>query len=92
MIINTIYGSITVVNCDKNQDKLAIVSKEKEVLMRIFGAQRIKSDEVNPDRFKVEMCKQEFAHTLIMLVKEIEYADFSLEMAEMEILKNRILA
>lgn len=92
MIINSLYGTISVVSGGLDQDKLRIKSSKKETLMRMFDEKRIGHYESVEYPYYVEMCKQEFAHTLIVLVKDINYPDFHAELGEMEIFKNKVFA
>lgn len=92
MIINSLYGTISVVSGGVDQDKLRINSSKKETLMRMFDEKRIGHYESVEFPYYVEMCKQEFAHTLIVLVKDINYPDFQVELSEKEIQKNKIFA
>ena len=92
MIINSLYGTISVVSGGLDQDKLRIKSPKKETLMRMFDEQRIGHYESIEFPYYVEMCKQEFAHTLIILVKDINYPDFDAEISDIEIFKNKVYA
>lgn len=92
MIINSLLGTFSVVSSVQNHDKLCIKSKSKEVLMRMFDEKRINNHESGDYNYSIEICKQEFAHTMIILIKEVNYPDFVQEMSDMEILRNRVMA
>lgn len=92
MIINSLFGTISVVSGGQDQDRLRIKSPKKETLMRMFDEKRITYYESADYPYYVEMCKQEFAHTLIVLIKDINYPDFHIELDEIEIFKNKIFA
>jgi hypothetical protein len=58
--------------------------------MRIFDEKRILQSENQKFGFYLVMCKQEFANTLIMLVKEINYGDFEKDTSDMNGSSERI--
>lgn len=72
MLISSVHGVFSVVISEQNSDKVEVRSNNKNSLARIFDAQRIKDREGN---FFVCISKQEFANTLIMMIKEIDYSD-----------------
>lgn len=92
MIITTIHGTFSIISNEKDQDKLIIRSKEKSSLTRIFDEKRIVQCEIEGFSFCVSLCKQEFAHILIMLVKEINYSDLDQYLSEAAVYVNRIMA
>lgn len=92
MIISTIHGTFSIISNEKDQDKLIIRSKEKSSLTRIFDEKRIIQYEKEGFSFCVSLCKQEFVHTLIMLVKEINYSDLDQYLSEASVNVNRIMA
>ncbi|EKB48995.1 hypothetical protein [Cecembia lonarensis] len=75
MIIKSIHGTFSICSSGKDADKLLVKSKDKESLTRIFDGQRIVQSEAEEESFFVSLCKQEFAHILILMVKEINYPD-----------------
>lgn len=92
MIITTIHGTFSIISNEKDQDQLIIRSKEKASLTRIFDEKRIIQCEKEGFSFCVSLCKQEFVHTLIMLVKEINYSDLDQYLSEASVNVNRIMA
>jgi hypothetical protein len=92
MIINSLLGTFSVVSSIQHHDKLCIKSKSKEVLMRMFDEKRINSYQSGDYNYFIEICKQEFAHTMIILIKEVNYPDFVQEMSDLEITRNRVMA
>jgi hypothetical protein len=92
MIINSLLGSFSVVSSVQNHDKLCIKSKSKEVLMRMFDEKRINNYESMDYNYSIEVCKQEFAHTMIILIKEVNYPDFVQEISDIEISRNKVMA
>jgi hypothetical protein len=76
MIITSLLGTFSINSSEKDHDKLIVRSKEKESLMRIFDSKRIIQCELDCSSYFVTLCKQEFAHSLIMMVKEVNYSDF----------------
>lgn len=92
MIINSLLGTFSVVSSVQNHNKLCIKSKSKEVLMRMFDEKRINNYRSDDYNYSIEICKQEFAHTMIILIKEVNYPDFVQEMSELEISRNQVMA
>lgn len=92
MIINSLQGTFSVVSSVQNQDRLCIKSKSKEVLMRMFDEKRINNYASGDYNYSIEICKQEFAHTMIILIKEVNYPDFIQEMSELEVSRNQVMA
>ncbi|MFD2200705.1 hypothetical protein [Shivajiella indica] len=85
MIITSLHGTFSINSCEKDQDKLIVRSKEKDSLMRIFDSKRIIQCEIDGSSYFVTLCKQEFAHSLIMLVKEVNYSDFNQLQSEIKL-------
>lgn len=92
MVITSLHGIFSIVLNEKNQDQLLVRAKKKDELMRIFDEKRICKSSVDGFEYCVQMCKQEFAHTLIMMIKEIDYADFDKILAEINISTDRAFA
>ncbi|TVP50860.1 MAG: hypothetical protein EA341_06690 [Mongoliibacter sp.] len=76
MLISSLHGVFSINMHDVDHEKLIIKSKNKEALQRIFDEKRIYAINQNKYKFCVSLCKQELAHILIMMIKEIDYADF----------------
>ncbi|GAB2633899.1 hypothetical protein [Belliella aquatica] len=92
MVITSLHGIFSIVINEKNQDQLLVRAKKKGELMRIFDEKRISECRVDGFDYCVKMCKQEFAHTIIMMIKEIDYADFDKLLAEVNIASDRAFA
>ncbi|MFD2034598.1 hypothetical protein ACFSKL_07350 [Belliella marina] len=92
MVITSLHGSFTVVINEENQDQILVRANNKEELMRIFDEKRISKCIDEQPEFCVQMCKQEFAHTLIMMIKEINYPDFNKMLLEIEKTTSKIFA
>lgn len=76
MLISSLHGVFSINMHDIDAEKLIIKSKNKEALQRIFDEKRIFTNNKDNYKFCVSLCKQELAHILIMMIKEIDYADF----------------
>lgn len=57
--------------------KLFIYSDSREELQRFFGSSVIDYSSRPDWKYCAVTCKQNFAHSLILIVKEIDYRDFS---------------
>jgi hypothetical protein len=57
----------------------------KESLMRFFDAKRIIPCEINGSSYFVTICKQEFAHSVILMIKEVNYSDFNQLKSEIDL-------
>ncbi len=77
MIIQTSTAQFLIKNCNTNVGCVTISSDSLEELNRFFGSLQItpSSDPCFPHA--VCACKQEFSNALILMVKEIDYSDFS---------------
>lgn len=58
----------------------------------MFDEKRIISNQSAEYEFFVELCKQEFAHTMISMIKEISYPEFDKELADLEIGREQVSA
>lgn len=92
MIIKTIHGTFSIYSSGKDSDKLVVKSKDKASLTRIFDEQRIIQSQSEEAGFFVKLCKQEFAHTLILMVKEVNYSDVDTIFAESNSNSDEVLA
>ncbi len=92
MWIRSIYGAISVVHAPQSHDHLFIKAKEKAELSRLFDEHRIMVDEGDQLKYCVSICKQEFADTLIKMIKEIDYTDFNLEILNLNAHFNNSMA
>lgn len=91
MVIRSLHGIFTIVTSEINQDQLLVKARNKQELMRIFDEKRIAECINDQKEFSVQMCKQEFAHTLIMMIKEINYSDFEKTLLEIEGFSKEVL-
>lgn len=77
MIIQTAAANFLIEKNDSKKGCVSIRSNSQEELNRFFGSLEIR---VTGDLFysyEVLACKQEFANAMIVMVKEIDYAEFS---------------
>lgn len=91
MIIHSLFGSFCVVSKSGKPDGLLLQSKSRIALNRIFDDMRIKANESSDYPFVVELCKQEFADTLIKLTKDISYENFDKEISELEVMSPKVV-
>lgn len=83
MIIHSLFGSFCVVANSDKTDGLLLQSNSKAALNRAFDDKRIKAIESVEYPFVVELCRQEFAHFLISMTKDISYVNFDREISEL---------
>ncbi|MDF2157034.1 hypothetical protein [Algoriphagus sp. CAU 1675] len=77
MIIQTSTASFLIQTCQDQKDCITIHSNSEIDLARYFGSLEINKSENHTLPFHVKSCKQEFSDALILMVKEIDYFDFS---------------
>lgn len=77
MIIQTSTANFLIEKCEANNSCVSIRSNSQEELFRFFGSLEIKIMDDLFYAFEVCACKQEFANALILMVKEIDYSEFS---------------
>lgn len=82
MIIKSIHGTFSINSTGQDQDKLLVKSNDKKSLLRIFDEKRVMHNHSDNSEYSVSLCKQEFAHTLILMVKEVNYSDFEKMISE----------
>ncbi|MBD8490830.1 hypothetical protein IFO69_18910 [Echinicola sp. CAU 1574] len=80
MLITSTNGFISVVNSNSDIDHLVVRAKHKGDLSRLFDERRIQPIEHEVFRFGISLCKQEFADTLIKMIKCIDYTNFETTM------------
>ncbi|TFV94294.1 hypothetical protein E4S40_09670 [Algoriphagus kandeliae] len=76
MLIQTRTARFLISNISEKQGVLLVQSDNKDEMERLFGSEEIKKVQGNPWPYEVSICKQELAHCLILLVKEIDYKEF----------------
>ncbi len=92
MVITSSHGIFSIVSSSNNPDKLIVSSKSKNALLQLFDEKRISTSEEKEFKFDVTICKQEFAHIMIMMIKEINYPDFALYLEEFDLSTARFFA
>ncbi|AGA79956.1 hypothetical protein Echvi_3744 [Echinicola vietnamensis DSM 17526] len=76
MLITSTNGFLSVVNSPSNGDHLLVRAKCKTDLSRLFDERRIHPIQHETFNFGIFLCKQEFADTLIKMIKCIDYTNF----------------
>ncbi|MDO9552800.1 hypothetical protein [Rhodonellum sp.] len=92
MVITSLHGTFSIIASEKDQDQLFVRSNEKKELSNVFGEKRVLDYEGESFDFFVPICKQEFANTLIMMVKEVNYSDLAKELQEIKSSSENIYA
>lgn len=77
MRIQTTKSSFLIEGDGDKKGCVFIKSDSNEELQRFFGSLEIEISGNIEFPFQVKACKQEFAHALILMVKEIDYSTFS---------------
>jgi len=77
MEINTQAASFLIERSPKNDGCVIIQSTSEIELIRFFGSLSIGYSANSTHPYFVKACKQEFANALIIMVKEIDYSQFS---------------
>ncbi len=81
MWITSLNGSISVVQSKQDVDQLLIKARHKNDLSRLFDEKRINQMEGEEAfQYYALVCKQEFADTMIKMIKEIDYSNFEMEL------------
>ncbi|GMQ29676.1 hypothetical protein Aconfl_23190 [Algoriphagus confluentis] len=76
MIIQTLNANFLIETSPDCDGCLSVYSKDPIELQRLFGSSVQHSIDQEDWPFMIKTCKQNFAHTLILLVKEIDYSRF----------------
>ena len=92
MVIKSLHGVFFIVTSKKDKNQLLIRSKSKSELIRIFGGKRIVQYDQGEIDYEISVCRQEFANTLIMMIKEINYDDFQKHLPEIDFPTDSIFA
>ncbi len=77
MLIQTSNAKFLIESCLNRKDCVQINSTSKEELDRFFGSLEVMKSASFEFPYQITACKQEFANALIIMVKEIDYSDFS---------------
>ncbi|GMQ24372.1 hypothetical protein Aoki45_10540 [Algoriphagus sp. oki45] len=78
MIIQTLSAKFLIESSSDCDGCLMVYSDNAEQLQRLFGSSVHHSLTFSDMPFLTKTCKQDFAHTLILLVKEVDYSNFPL--------------
>lgn len=78
MIIQTSTCDFLIEDSGRTNGCISVFSDSLEEIQRFFGSSEIEYSDKSNWRFKVCTCKQDLANALILMVKEINYSDFSL--------------
>lgn len=90
MIIHSLFGNFCVVANSRKPDGLLLQSRSRIALNRIFDDKRVRDNESSDYPFVVEVGRQEFAHVLITLTKDISYENFDKDISELEVISSRV--
>jgi intein-encoded DNA endonuclease-like protein len=78
MIIQTSTCDFLIEDSGRINGCISVFSDSLEEIQRFFGSSEIEYSDKSNWRFKICTCKQDLANALILMVKEINYSDFSL--------------
>lgn len=76
MIIQTSNCSFLIEESGRVDGCIFVYSDSLEEMQRLFGSSEIEYSHRDEGKYRVCTCKQDLANALILLVKEINYADF----------------
>lgn len=77
MIIQTSICDFLIEESGKADGCVFVYSDSLEEIQRLFGSSEVEYSSRNDWKYCVCTCKQDLANTLILLVKEISYRDFT---------------
>ncbi|UZD22990.1 hypothetical protein [Algoriphagus halophytocola] len=77
MVIRTSTASFMIEGSDSTDGCINIRCTSQVELYRFFGSVEIKETGNTHFPYLAKSCKQEFANALILMVKEIDYSEFS---------------
>jgi len=78
MIIQTSTCDFLIEDSGQTNGCISVFSDSLEGIQRFFGSSEIECSDKSTWRFKVCTCKQDLANAMILMLKEINYSDFSL--------------
>jgi len=84
MLITSTSGFLSVVNSQSDGDYVLVRAKHKGELSRLFDERRIQSLDHENFKYGVSVCKQEFADTLVKMIKGIDYTNFEPRMMALD--------
>jgi hypothetical protein len=77
MKIQTSTANFLIEKCESNKGCVLVRSNSQDELFRFFGSLEISLTNDLFYSYEVRACKQEFSNALIVMVKEIDYSEFS---------------
>lgn len=77
MIIQTTKGDFLVEENGNKSGSVFIYSDVLEEIQRLFGSAEIEYSSRSDWRYRVSICKQDLANMLILMVKEVDYRDYT---------------
>jgi hypothetical protein len=78
MIIQTLKCDFLIEGSGEMDGTLFIYSDSIDELQRLFGSSAVEYSSKPEWKYRALTCKQDFANALILIVKEIDYRNFSL--------------
>ncbi|HSF54455.1 MAG TPA: hypothetical protein VLA71_11915 [Algoriphagus sp.] len=77
MIIQTSICDFLIEESGKADGCVFIYSDSLEEIQRLFGSSEVEYSSRNDWKYRAFTCKQDLANALILMVKEINYRDFT---------------
>ncbi|WP_026956826.1 hypothetical protein [Algoriphagus vanfongensis] len=77
MIVQVSNATFLIENCSTQKSCFSIKSDSMEELLRLFGSSKNIQFVPGEYPYQVNICRQEFSNSLILLIKEIDYTNFS---------------
>lgn len=78
MIIQTSQCDFLVEECGGRDGYVYVYSENLEEIQRFFGSAETEYSSTGDWKYRVSICKQDLANSLILMVKEVNYKNFDL--------------
>lgn len=77
MILTTSKCEFLIEESGKMDGYVFVYSDALEEIQRLFGSSEVESSSRDDWKYRVATCKQDLANALILMVKEVNYNDFT---------------
>jgi hypothetical protein len=77
MIIQTFKADFLIEEDGTNSGGVFIYSDNLEEMQRLFGSSEYEYSSRSDWKYRVSICKQDLVNTFILMVKEVNYQDFT---------------
>jgi|GEM_PF-803222 len=77
MIVQTSKGDFLIEENATKSGSVFIYSDSLEEIQRLFGSAQMEYSSRSDWRYRVSICKQDLVNMLILMIKEVNYSDFT---------------